>query len=279
MGDRGSGELRSKGLPRMGWILAITGKGGVGKTTLAAMAVRWLSEQGCRPVLAVDADPNTNLDALLGVQVSSAVGSVREEVRQIARTLTASAGGMGKQQLLELKIQQSLIEAERFDLLAMGRPEGPGCYCYANNVLGAAVRRLAGQYAAVVMDNEAGLENLSRRIVQRADHVLFVADSSARGLTTARRLYDLAVEMRIDAGTMGLIVNRVRRPMSGSSSHDWLDLAHRLFENTGVTIVGSLPENEEIGLRDAAGEAIWSLPMENAVWKAAAEMFTRLTQA
>ena len=151
----------------MAWTLAITGKGGVGKTTLAALAVRWLVERGSGPVLAVDADPNTNLDVLLGVRVATAVGSVREEVRQLAQTQPTSTGGMGKQQLLEMKIQESLIESEKFDLLAMGRPEGPGCYCYANNVLGDAIRRLADDYPAMVIDNEAGLENLSRRIVRR----------------------------------------------------------------------------------------------------------------
>ena len=262
----------------MGWTLAITGKGGVGKTTLAALAVRWLSEQGRRPVLAVDADPNTNLDALLGVQVSSAVGSIREEVKQLAQSLGTSTGGMGKQQLLELKIQQSLIETERFDLLAMGRPEGPGCYCYANNVLGAAVRRLAGSYAAVVLDNEAGLENLSRRIVRRVDQLLFMADSSRRGLTTARRLYDLAMEMRIDAGAMGLVVNRAREPARGGSRDNSLDLVPRFFEDSRVTVVGSLPEDAEVGARDAAGESIWTLPGQNPVWTAAASMFARLAR-
>ncbi len=260
----------------MSWTLAITGKGGVGKTTLAALAVRWLSEQGRRPVLAVDADPNTNLDALLGVQVSSAVGTIREEVKQLAQSLSASTGGMDKQHLLELKIQQSLIETERFDLLAMGRPEGPGCYCYANNVLGAAVRRLAGDYPAVVLDNEAGLENLSRRIVQRVDVLLFVADCTTRGLTTARRLYDLAVEMRIDAGALGVVVNRVREPPRDGPRDNSLDLAQRLFENSKVTVVGSLPEDAEVGARDAAGESIWTLPVQNPVWTAAASMFARL---
>jgi CO dehydrogenase maturation factor len=260
----------------MSWTLAITGKGGVGKTTLAALAVRWLSEHGRRTVLAVDADPNTNLDALLGVRASSAVGSIREEAKLIAQSLPASTGGMGKQQLLELKIQQSLIETERFDLLAMGRPEGPGCYCYANNVLGAAVRRLAGQYAAVVLDNEAGLENLSRRIVQRVDHLLFVADCSARGLATARRLYDLAVEMRIEAGTMGLVINRLRPPL-GAASPDWLDHARRFFDNTGVNLAGAIPEDAEVVARDMTGEPIWTLSAENPVWTAAARLFAGLT--
>jgi len=253
----------------MGWILAITGKGGAGKTTLAALAVRWLSEHGYGPVLAVDADPNTCLDALLGVQVTSAVGSVREEVRQIAQAQPASTGGMGKQQLLAMRIQQGLIETERFDLLAMGRPEGPGCYCYANNVLAEAIQRLADHYPSVVIDNEAGLENLSRRIARRVDHLLFVADSSVRGLTTARRLYDLAMEMDIEAGSMSCVLNRAR-------DNAGVDRARELFEGTPVRIVGSIPEDTEMIARDAEGEPIWTLPEDNAVRAVADRVFARL---
>ncbi len=246
----------------MSWTLAITGKGGVGKTTLAALAVRWLTEHGHAPVLAVDADPNICLDALLGVQAHSAVGSVREEVRQIAQAQPTSTCGMGKQQMLEMRIQQSLVEADRFDLVAMGRPEGPGCYCYANNVLGAAIRRLAKAYKAVVIDNEAGLENLSRRIVQQVDYLLFVADPSARGITTAKRLYELAVEMRIDAGAMGVVVNRMR-------DGECLDRARGIFDNTPVRLVGGIPESDALGNRDAEGEPVWSLPEEDGVYIAA----------
>jgi len=253
----------------MGWTLAITGKGGVGKTTLSALAVRWLSERGRGPVLAVDADPNTNLDALLGLHVATAVGSVREEVRKIAQTQPASTGGMGKQQLLEMKIQESLIESEYFDLLAMGRPEGPGCYCYANNVLRDAIRRLADDYPAVVIDNEAGLENLSRRIVRHVDELLFVTDPSLRGLLTVRRLYELALEMEIEAGSMSVVINRAR-------DGQCLDRARERFEGTRVAVVGSVPEDDDLNARDAAGESILTLPAENPVFVAAAAVFARV---
>ena len=256
----------------MGWTLAITGKGGVGKTTLAALAVRWLIEHGRRPVLAVDADPNSSLDALLGVRVATPVGSIREEVKQLAQAQDPSAGGMGKPKLLELRIQQCLVEADNFDLLAMGRPEGPGCYCYANNVLGAAIRRLTGSYRAIVIDNEAGLENLSRRLVQQADRLVFVSDPSARGLTTARRLYELAVEMGMAASGSGVVVNRAR-------DADCLDRARQIFENTPVTVLGSLPEDAEVAARDVTGEPIWTLPTENPLVNAAAAVFSQLTAA
>jgi CO dehydrogenase maturation factor len=253
----------------VGFTLAITGKGGVGKTTLAALAVRWLVEHDRGPVLAVDADPNTSLDALLGVRATSPVGAVREEVRRLAQAIDPSSGGMGKSQLLEMKVQQSLVEGEQFDLLAMGRPEGPGCYCYANNVLGAAIRRLTATYRSIVIDNEAGLENLSRRLVQRADHVIFVADPSARGLTTARRLYDLAGEMQVDAGGFSLVVNRAR---DGAC----LKRAAELFAGTPVTIAGSLPEDTEAADRDGRAEPVWTLPASNPLLAAAATVLERI---
>jgi CO dehydrogenase maturation factor len=261
----------------MSWILAITGKGGVGKTTLAALAVRWLAEHGHGPVLAVDADPNSCLDAALGVQVHAAVGSVREETRRIVQAqaasnpATASQAGIGKQELLEMKIQQAIVETRDFDLIAMGRPEGPGCYCYANNVLAAAVRRLAGSYPSVVIDNEAGLENLSRRIVTRVDQLVFVTDPSQRGITTTRRLYDLAIEMSVDTPAMGVVINRARDDAC-------VDRVRKMMEGTPVEVLGVLPENAELAEWDTARHSIMEFPARNAVCSAAAAIFERMSR-
>ena len=250
--------------------MAITGKGGVGKTTLAALAVRRLIEHGGGPVLAVDADPNTSLDALLGVHAQSTVGGVREEAKQIAQAGMAS--GISKQELLDMKIQESLVEADAFDLIAMGRPEGPGCYCYANNVLRGVLARLAGQYPSVVIDNEAGLENLSRRTVQEVDWLIFVSDPSARGLRTARRLYDLHREMELTAGAMGVVVNR-------SSGVDVVDRAGEMFEGMPVEVLGAMPEDRGLSQQDAAGASIFELPADNPVLAAADAILARLRQA
>jgi CO dehydrogenase maturation factor len=250
----------------MGWTLAITGKGGVGKTTIAALAVRWLAERGRGPVLAVDADPNTSLDALLGVRAAATVGGVREEAKRLAGE--PSAGGMGKPDLLDLKIQEALVESDSFDLIAMGRPEGPGCYCYANNVLRSVLARLAARYPSIVVDNEAGLENLSRRTVQKADFLLFVAEPSARGLATARRLHDLAVEMGIDAGRRGVVVNRLRGPEA-------LDRARALFGGTPVEVLGGIPEDEVLAARDAEGAPVFGLPASSPAWAALSEILEK----
>lgn len=251
----------------MTWTLSITGKGGVGKTTLAGLAVRWLAANAMNPVLAVDADPNTCLDAVLGVRCETTVGGVREEARQISQA--ASAGGMGKTELLDLKIQEALVEADRFDVIAMGRPEGPGCYCYANNVLRGVLARLAGQYAAVVIDNEAGLENLSRRTVLESDWLVFVSDCSARGLATARRLYELGLELDVKTTATGLVVNRVRDP-------EVLDRARAIFAGTPVTVLGGLPEDDEVARRDGEALPITGIPDTNPVMQAAANIMQRI---
>jgi CO dehydrogenase maturation factor len=252
------------------WTLAITGKGGVGKSTLAALAVRWLVSHGRGPVLAVDADHNTCLDALLGVRAAVTVGGVREEAKRIAQA--GSTGGMGKSEILDLKIQEALVEADGFDLVAMGRPEGPGCYCYANNVLRQVLGRLAGNYPAVVIDNEAGLENLSRRTVQTADWLVFVAEPSQRGLDTARRLHDLSREMEVKASHRGVVVNRLR-------NSDTLRRAEELFAGTGVAILGGIPEDATLAGNDEAGRPVFDLPDDNPALLAADQLCERMSQA
>jgi CO dehydrogenase maturation factor len=251
----------------MSFTLAFTGKGGVGKTTLAALAVRWLGEKGRGPVLAVDADPNTCLDALLGVDAVCTVGGVREEARAIVQA--GMSGGISKQELLDMKIAEALVEAETFDLIAMGRSEGPGCYCYANNVLRGVLSRIAEQYPAVVVDNEAGLENLSRRTVQQVDQLVFVTDPSSRGLKTARRLYDLALEMEVKAGAMGVILNRVR-------GVECLERAAEVFTGTPVKVLGGVPENAVLAQNDAEGLPVFDLPADNEVYISAETIFERI---
>ncbi len=193
----------------MSKLIAVGGKGGVGKTTISALLTLRLAARGMKPVLAVDADPNCCLDAALGVKALSTVGGVRETAKQIAGT--GMAVGVSKQDLLELKIAESIVEADDFDLIAMGRPEGPGCYCYANNVLRATLEKLASKYPVAVLDNEAGLENLSRRIAPKVDALVLVTDASRAGLETVKRLHALSKEMGIIYGKLGLIVNRTRQ--------------------------------------------------------------------
>jgi CO dehydrogenase maturation factor len=238
----------------MSYTVAVTGKGGVGKTTIASLLVTRLIARGCAPVLAVDADPNRCLDAALGLEVEKTIGAVREEARGIAGQ--GLAAGISKRELLEFRIAESLVEAEGFDLIAMGRCEGPGCYCYANNVLKQAIAQIAESYPYVVLDNEAGLENLSRRIVRAADLLVMVADPSKSGLDTVGRLYDLAVEMDVRYDRLAIIVNHVRRGGAATSA---------LKEKTRADFLLALPENQAIAELGERGESLAGLPEGNPV--------------
>jgi CO dehydrogenase maturation factor len=251
----------------MAFKIAISGKGGVGKTSISSLLVLRLIARGCKPVLAVDADPNTSLDAVLGVKAECTIGRVREEAREAAGQ--GLGGGISKQQLLELKLSESLVESDNFDLIAMGRPEGPGCYCYANNVLKQALGEISGQYPYIVMDNEAGLENLSRRIVQKVETLVLVTDPSARGFETIIRLYELAKEMDIRYDKLAVIVNRVR---NGKLP----DAAVGLKDRVGAAVITALPDNDEIAAFAETNKAFSGLSKNNVVVKRIDEFIEQL---
>lgn len=251
----------------MSTTIAVGGKGGVGKTTVAALIVQGLVTRGARPVLAVDADPNTCLDELLGVRAEATVGGVREEARVLAGQGRLPPG-VSKQELLELRIAQSLVEAEDFDLVAMGRSEGPGCYCYANNVLRQVITQIGDAYPWVVIDNEAGLENLSRRIVRRVDWLVLVSDPSARGLATVARLHALAREMEVAFAHLALVVNRVHGTTPAR--------AEALAEELGADLLVALPEDETLAALAELGLPITRLAADNPVIAALAPLLAGL---
>jgi CO dehydrogenase maturation factor len=243
----------------MSSLIAVTGKGGVGKTTIASLFVTSLLAAGKTPVLAIDADPNSCLDALLGVRAVNTVGRIREEAREGIRGGRGGAdSGISKTELLELRITESLVESDGFDLIAMGRPEGAGCYCYANNVLKSVIARIAGQYPFVVLDNEAGLENLSRRIVQKVDLMVMVSDPSDAGLETVKRLCQLAGEMELEYGRLLLVVNKMRSPSFPKKTDE-------IIERTGADFVLGLADDDEIAALAESGASIRGLSADNAV--------------
>jgi CO dehydrogenase maturation factor len=191
----------------MTMTIAVAGKGGTGKTTIAALVIRNLLERGLRPVLAIDADPASNLNTVLDLPLERTVGDIREDTSEKARSGKLEAG-VAKADLLDYEINASLVEGEGVDLLAMGRPEGPGCYCAANTMLRTIVDRIASSYECVVIDNEAGLEHLSRRTTRDVDVLLIISDATVRGLTTAGRVVELIGELKTKVDRHYLIVNR-----------------------------------------------------------------------
>jgi len=248
----------------MGMTIAITGKGGCGKTTVSALTVRLLVERGEGPVLAVDADPNMNLNAALGVEVPGTVGDVREEV--LDRDASMS-GGMTKTEMLEYRTAEALAEAEGFDLLAMGRPEGPGCYCYANNILRACVDRVAGNYRYVVIDCEAGLEHISRRTTRSPDALVALTDPSMRGLETAFRVFDLASDLDTRARRAYLAMTMV--PETGVPP-----ALERAIAERGLTLAATIPADEEIRRRDAMGEPLVGVSDDSPALKAVGRLLS-----
>ena len=249
----------------MSVTIAISGKGGTGKSTLAAVVIRWLNEHGRKSVLAVDADANVNLNDVLGAGAVEAVGAIREEMREKVSSLP---GGVTKQQYLESKIHRSLLETERFDLLAMGRPEGPGCYCYANSLLRDILANLSNNYDFVVIDNEAGMEHLSRRTTQRIDFLLIVSDPSVRGVQTAGRISRLLKELDTRVGRKYLIVNRVRAELPPA--------VRKQIADEGLELLAVLPDDEAVWKRDAEGAAAYEVAANSAFYSAVDAMLSRL---
>jgi len=188
----------------MTFTIAVAGKGGVGKSTFAALAVRHLHERTGEVVLAVDADPNSNLGAKLGTEPGRTLGSIREELFAQGED---KAAGMSKPEHLDYQVKLALREGKGFDIITMGRPEGPGCYCFVNNLLRNVVDSLSTKYAYVVIDNEAGMEHLSRRTTRATDALFIVTDGSKASMDAAGRISALADEMGISIGDKALVMN------------------------------------------------------------------------
>ncbi len=236
----------------MSFNIALSGKGGVGKTSLAGLMIRYLIRNGKKPVMAIDADANANLSEVLGVQVENTIGELREEI--LGRHGT-QPGGMAKGTYFEMMIHQLVEEKEGFDLLVMGRPEGPGCYCFVNNLIRKYSDELSTKYPFIVTDNEAGLEHLSRRTTQNTDLLFIISDPSQRGIKTAKRVHDLVGELKLNVKKTALIVNRV----TGDLDPALLEL----IEKEGMELAGTVPADPAITDCDTRGEPVFHLPEDS----------------
>lgn len=247
----------------MSFVIAMAGKGGTGKTTVAGLLLRYLVEHGKTPVLAVDADANSNFNEVLGLEVDYSVGQAREEMKK--------GGGMvdiTKDQLIEMRINQCLVEADGFDLIAMGQPEGPGCYCAANNLVAHFMGILSKNYPYILMDNEAGMEHVSRLITSNVNLLVLVSDPSWRGIQAARRLQDLARQLKIVIGRPVLIINRVANGLSPKAQEE--------IESQGLELAGLIPEDPLIAEFDSLGRPTYTLPADSPALQAGYEIFARL---
>ena len=243
----------------MGFAVALGGKGGTGKTTIAGLLVRYMLNRGMTPLLAIDADPNSNLNEVLGVRLEQTLSDAREEMK------TSVPVGMTKDIFMEMKLEQAIVETERFDLVAMGRPEGPGCYCAANNLLSSLIERLIDNYRFIVIDNEAGMEHFSRLTQKDIDLLILVSDPSRRGLTTACRIAGLVGSLPVRVSRTVLVVNQVReKPIS------WPEDVCRTF---GPGNICCLPADPMVSRFDLEGQPTIELPGDATVVKAADEFF------
>ena len=245
--------------------IAVAGKGGTGKTSICALMVKLLAEKGV--VLAIDGDPSSNLHLALGLPLEDTVGGVREEMLAQVKGGRFDPG-MAKQDYIDLRIHESLVESEGLDLLAMGRPEGPGCYCAANNMLRNVIDRLETNYAYVVIDNEAGLEHISRQTTADLDMLLIVSDVSMRGMVTAARVKELIGEIRTSVGRVALVINRL--------DGDLTPEMEKAVAESGLELVSTIPTDPQAAELDSRGLPLVRLPDDSPLMRAVRDISEKL---
>jgi CO dehydrogenase maturation factor len=256
--------------------IALAGKGGVGKTTIAAMIIKYLMQTQPGAILAIDADPSSNLNMVLGLELEWTVGDIREDLlTQVKSSLMAGgaamgtvAGGMSKRDYLDYEIRSSLAEGDRFDLIAMGRSEGQGCYCAVNHNLRQVVDSISKNYRYVVIDNEAGMEHLSRRTTRDVQHLLIITDPTQRGLVAAQRIAGFRRELDIHIENTGLILNRVwgQVPEPLQAETDKLD----------IPLLGIVPADEQLATFEFSGRPLVALGDASPVYQAVAKIMGSL---
>ena len=249
----------------MGCVIAVAGKGGTGKTTLAGLIVRHLVQREKGPVLAIDADANDNLAEALGMRAEKSIAGVTDSFFKDRVDLPS---GMPKEAYLEIQLNTAIVESKDIDLLVMGHPEGAGCYCYVNNILRAHMEQLVNNYPYVVIDNEAGMEHVSRRTTRKMDHLLLVANYSAKAVRAAGRIRQVAQELDLVVGEAGLIINQAPADISP---------LHELIDNMGLKLWQIVPLSDRVLQNDVVGKSVFSLPDDDPAVIAAGALVDKLT--
>jgi CO dehydrogenase maturation factor len=247
----------------MPYSIALAGKGGTGKTTMAGMLIKYLMKKNKTPILAVDADCNANLNEVLGVDIADTLGNAREEMKK-----GDVPSGMTKDIFMEMKLEEALVESKGFDLVVMGQPEGAGCYCAANTLLTNFLERLSGNYPYIVMDNEAGMEHISRLTTNNVDILLIVSDPSRRGLQAAVRIEELARCLKIVAGKSYVVINQAREAPP--------EQAMEMIKKANLELIGTIPKDDVIYDFDFNGRPTIEMPEDSKSVKAAFEIFDKI---
>jgi len=256
--------------------IALAGKGGVGKTTIAGMVIKYLAESQNGTILAIDADPSSNLNMVLGLDLEWTVGDIREDMlSQVKNSLTAGGaamgalpGGVSKHEYLDYEIRSSLSEGIQFDLIAMGRSEGPGCYCAVNHNLRDVVDSISKNYRYVVIDNEAGMEHLSRRTTRDVEHMLIVTDPTQRGLVAAQRIAELRTELDIRVENAYLIVNRLAGEMPPA--------LEKAIQQLPIPLLGVVPSDSDLMDFEFSGRPLVELGDDSPVYRCVADMMAQV---
>jgi len=251
----------------MAKVIAVTGKGGTGKTVVAALIVRYLKQHAAGPVLALDADPDTNLATVLNIPVEKTIGDMREDTLKEMKTLPA---GMSKSHYIEAGLHEVIVETEKVDLITMGRSEGPGCYCFMNSLLRKFTDDLQAWYEWVVMDNEAGLEHLSRRTASHVDHLVAVVNSNPLTMDCAKRIDALIADVQNDVAHRHFLVNRVTDEVQVAA------IKARMAD-LDLAFLGAIPDDEVLNGQILSGQSLYELDGSPAVREMDAIM-ERLTQ-
>ena len=254
----------------MGHIIAVAGKGGVGKTTLTGLLIQYLCESGKKPVLAVDADANANLNEVLGVEIECTLGELREEIERAGvDSRYQIPAGITKQAYLETRLADAITEEDDYDLMVMGRTQGQGCYCFVNGLVQTQIQKLQSHYPYVVVDNEAGMEHISRGLIPTMEIAILVSDCSRRGVQAAGRIAALMKELNFKPKTVGLIVNRAPEGKLDAGTMEEV-------EKQGLTLLGVVPQNQDVYQYDCDGKPIVRLPKDSPVRSALHDIVQKL---
>jgi len=249
-------------------IIAVAGKGGTGKTTVCGMIVKHIADRKTGNILAIDADPNSNLNEVLGVPAPVTLGEIREEVLKNTSGETAP-GGMTKQEYMDYMFADALTEEENFDLLVMGRTQGKGCYCFINGIVRSQIDKYAETYSHIAVDNEAGFEHISRGTLPHVDILILISDCSRRGMQAAGRAAKLADELKLNPSTMKLIINQ-------APTDNLPDGILEEIKTQNLDLLGIIPQDEEVYNYDAEGKPITQLPETTPIKTAIKEIIKKL---